>query len=77
MKGLLCCPNHSNCSISTREYPGHGLIVYTNTCRHIATVRILEHFFFLGGGPESILFYLFWNNKASSKYINTLNGVHI
>ena len=50
------------------EYPGHGLIVLTNTCacRHIATVRILEPFFW-GGGPKSISFSLFWNNKASSK----------
>ena len=29
------------------------------------------------GGPKSILFSLFWNNKALSKYIYTLNGVHI
>ena len=56
----------------------------------IATVRILEPFvvvvcfffvfvFFGGGvgGPKSILFSLFWNNKASSKYIYTLNGVHL
>ena len=28
-------------------------------------------------GPKTILFSLFWNNKASSKYIYTLNGVHI
>ena len=34
-------------------------------------------FFGGGGGPKSILFSLFWNNKASSKYIYTLNGVHI
>ena len=32
---------------------------------------------FFGGGAKSILFYLFWNNKASSKYIYTLIGVHI
>ena len=43
---------------------------------HIATVRILVPFF-LGGGSKSILFSLFWNNKASSKYIYTLDGVHI
>ena len=32
---------------------------------------------FFGGGPKSILFSLFWNNKASFKYIYTFNGVHI
>ena len=48
--------------------------IYISACRHIATVRILEPFW---GGPKSILFSLFWNNKASSKYIYMLNGVHI
>ena len=46
------------------------------TGRHIATVLILEPFFGRGGA-KSILFSLFWNKKASSKYIYTLNGVHI
>ena len=31
----------------------------------------------LFGGPKSIFFSLFWNNKPSSKYIYTLNGVPI
>ena len=30
-----------------------------------------------GGGPESILFSLFWNKKASFKGIDTLNDIHI
>ena len=30
-----------------------------------------------GGGVQKVFFSLFWNNKASSKYIYTLNGVHI
>ena len=51
MKGLLEqieCFTQSAQSLPS-EYPGHGLLVLTNTCacRHIATVRILEP---LGGG---------------------------
>ena len=40
------------------EYPGHGLIVQTNTCacRHIATVRILEPFFW-GGGVQKVFYF--------------------
>ena len=55
-------------------------LLYRQTLVRVDISRLLVSlslFFFGGGGSKSILFSLFWNNKASSKYIYTLNGFHI
>ena len=50
--------------------------------KHFCVLTYRNHsypwpFFWGGGGPKSILFSLFKNNKASFKYINTLYGIDI
>ena len=56
MQGLLCSAITQTAQFRPSEYPGHGLIVYTNTCacRHIATVRIHEPFW----GVQKVFYFL-------------------
>ena len=51
--------------------------LYRQTLVRVDISRLFVSLSLFVGGPKSILFYLFWNSKASSKYIYTLNGVHI
>ena len=73
MKGLLCAES-LNLDLVNIQVIGCW---YKQTHVRVAmftTVRITVAFL---GGPESILFSLFQNKKASLKGIYTLNGVHI
>ena len=74
--------------LTVRRDPGHHLLSANHALHRPAAIALYIYIymfvcvyiyepFFWGGGVQSILFSLFWNNKASFKYIYTLNGIHI